>query len=347
MNVDDHRFLSKEFMQHFKEPILEYIVKKVKTDKKQRYILCFRGNSGSTYKKDGKKYSMGSAIIYFNNHTFLQIDKKRKSFVLKISLNHAKKIREKIEDILKNKLGFILTNINADKLTYRYAIREFVSDSKMIPAEIDMLFDIIQEMMDEYFSVNDLLEKRRQQELFSALKNTNTGLFIYDLEYERPHINKIERDKNEWNNKADFLAIEYKEQQPISIVFGEVKSTQSACCGKSGIEDHLDKMTKFVNAIDNGEESALTEINARREDVKAIFKEYQELGLYKITQAMCDRLDACVYTMPVKIELIFTDDAIDYWKNDKAGYGKKMIMQKGEYASFEDWLYTDGKIIKN
>lgn len=132
------------------------------------------------------------------------------------------------------------------------------------------------------------LEKCWQHRLFFELKNTDNGYYVYDLEFSQPYPGKndiisvvgengynsgikTDKVKEKWSvNEPDMLAIRFEHGIPKAIVFIEVKCTNAACRGKSGLKNHLKGMEAYANK----------EIfrKTRIKDAEECLKQYQKMG---------------------------------------------------------------------
>lgn len=113
------------------------------------------------------------------------------------------------------------------------------------------------------------VEKRWQSHLFNYFKNTQNGLFVYDLEFSQPFPNQaflksLDKDNEKKNyadleaavikskikeviNEPDMLAVRYEKGAPVALVLVEVKSTRTACTGSSSIFKHMRGMYAYSN----------------------------------------------------------------------------------------------------
>lgn len=154
------------------------------------------------------------------------------------------------------------------------------------------------------------LEKIRQQQLFECMKEQKNGYFFYDMEFQQKHRSKSEREedrKKGLNNKPDMQAIRFdNEGKPSAWVFVEVKCTEAAYGGKSGLMTHIEKMKLYIKNTEN--------LERRRREAALILMQYQELGLIQLER----KVEETEYLhLPAEIVLIFTDAAIRLWNNEK------------------------------
>lgn len=200
-------------------------------------------------------------------------------------------------------------------------------------------YDILKPIMDSYFSLEDKykedqfknskeakeegisttqnkkdphIEKRWQQRLFRYFKNTDTGLFAYDLEFSQPFPNDIIKNKvKEIVNEPDMLAIRFVDKIPKALVFIEVKSTKAACKRESGIEKHLSGMKRYSECDGF--------MRTRKEDAGRILKQYYKSGLYQtelegikylLTDDKNCGIDWPVNALEIERMLILTDNVL-------------------------------------
>lgn len=338
-----------------------YLYVKNNTDK---LAVCFRGN-GSPEK----------ISIYHNNHTVWELYKDTVGPKVAISFNHARYCEdweEKMKEL--GKLGFqiwddsgeILSPYNADSIgmlvcdcndkKYKNDPINFVMVSYGIIMDMMRIFFAPKKAEDfDYFKNNytkykkNLAEKRWQQWLFNKLKNSNNGLFAYDLEFSQPGA------KGEENtNEPDMLALRYENNQPVAIVLLEVKSLASACENQDQKQDK--KSSDIYHHIKGMREySQSNNIKSRREEVHKILKDYAEMKLYvKENQIIPEENNE----LPVECAIIFTtadlidighqiksgDSAIHYYFNNEDRI--KTVCESEE----ENWkcdIYLVGNFMKN
>lgn len=309
--------------------------------------VCFRGNS------DPK-----SIIIYHFNHVVweLYITKHPPKNRVNINLDHArylenyeKKCQEHFE-----RLQDLSSNSKKEKISIneKTAIRGTLTYKTNSPYSKDFVektYDlIVKEMMGSYFnpkmktdyfqnickdSKNKPLyvEKRWQQSLFKEFqkfqKDNDRRLFIYDLEFSQRFPNRDIRNKcKNFINEPDMLGVRYKENGKIvSLVLIEVKSTETACDGNSGIETHLSKMYRYSGEAHKGETSFPIFIQNRKKDMPKILKRYKELNILpeviQIPQESCD--DILVERLLILTNCVVPESeknaqsAIDYFNRHK------------------------------
>lgn len=181
------------------------------------------------------------------------------------------------------------------------------------------------------------VEKCWQQRLLFHFKDTKNGHYAYDLEFcqRYPDKNFVKQYAKQHNNKyssvnadvikqklstnePDMLAIRYENSVPQALVLIEVKSTKSACTGKSGIKKHMEGMKAYS-------EQAIFMKN-RRLDAKKILLQYKKFGFIKSNITIQDIPDNlcvervvlftnanCKNSQPVKQ----AGSALDYYKFNK------------------------------
>lgn len=153
------------------------------------------------------------------------------------------------------------------------------------------------------------LEKIRQQQLFTMMKNQEDGYLFYDMEFEQKHKSAEEAEvdrKNGLNNKPDMQAIRFDSKgNPVAWVFVEVKCTESAYGGKSSLKNHIEKMRKYIKDADN--------LNRRRREAYLMLYQYNQLGLLNLNR----EIDIESFNnLKSEVIIVFTDEAINRWEND-------------------------------
>lgn len=188
------------------------------------------------------------------------------------------------------------------------------------------------------------IEKHVQSKLFLSNHNFKDGLFIYDLEFSQPGIKELDiRDKN----KPDMFGIRFDENGKMkSLCMIEVKSTESALNGASGLKEHKDGMEEYLTKK-YGEKKV---INDRKNEAFKIMEHYYDLGLYKVRDNYNknDHTEDEFLNLPVEIVFLLTDDAASRYRNNSdyktmlQGYKNcsGFIVQSRKYVSVSK-LFAD------
>ena len=135
---------------------------------------------------------------------------------------------------------------------------------------------------------NNLIEKKWQQTLFNHFKyidgeNDDAYTFAYDLEFSQRYPSD-EIKKLFGCNEPDLVAIRFENGKAKNLQLIEVKSTEAACKGKSGIEKHIEGMRAYSELE--------FFMQSRIEDAIALFKAYKKTGLYpRLTDELIDSID--------------------------------------------------------
>lgn len=112
------------------------------------------------------------------------------------------------------------------------------------------------------------LEFSIQQNIAMSNQDADSEYFVVDMEYQFPQHDIPQEQRLGDRTRIDLIGIECKTGD---IVLFELKQGLSALSGKSGAEDHFDKMTKHI------ENEAFCK--ALREDVSSIIKDKKALGI--------------------------------------------------------------------
>lgn len=312
--ADDSRALMSDALDAFlgkvdKKPLQDF----VRFAKEHTELeLCLRGNS-----KDNPRIS-----IYCNNHIIFTVCTTGKVVV---SFNHARYCENwrYYYDSLVNKYGFRGTIKNTESgIDVGEMTRTLRCNEAMNLNQIDALYeDVLQPMFYRYFevegkegivdyfkdgktvSVSGKTEKRIQQKLYHQFAYQEDGYFFYDLEFAQRHGSMEEQACDTSNNKPDMLALRFDAQgKPEKIVFVEVKSTEAAMRGTSGISEHIEKM------------EAYDKLHERRVEACQIMNQYALLGLRGLSGKSYNHDD--FKNLPREILLIFTGEAAEIWEND-------------------------------
>lgn len=228
------------------------------------------------------------------------------------------------------------------------------------------------EIKEEEEATSPLIEKRWQQRLFFEYKELREGLYIYDLEFSQPFptqkddvkpyaekhelvyedikdkINATEMKKVLKTNSPDMLGLRFnKNGEPVALVMVEVKSTESACLGSSGIAKHLRGMAAYCK------QSVF--LRNRRTDAYESMKQYREFGF--ISEK--DKIPEIPENLPVEMILLLTNNklpeeeaneldeskksALDYYKGNK-----EYVDKIAQYFNCQIWItesnYFDNEI---
>lgn len=309
--------------------------------------VCFRGNSEPE-----------SIIIYHFNHVVweLYITKSSPENRVKINLDHARylenyeKYQKDLEKLQDPSFKSNKKKISINEKTAKLGTLTYKTNNSYSKHFVETTYDlIVKEMMGSYFNPKMktdyfqnickdrknkplYVEKRWQQSLFKKFQkfqeDNDRRLFIYDLEFSQRFPNRDIRNKcKDFINEPDMLGVRYKKNGKIvSLVLIEVKSTETACKGNSGIKAHLRKMYRYSGEARNGETSFPIFIQNRKKDMPEILKRYKELNILpeiiQIPQESCDdilveRLLILTNCVVPESEKKAKKSAIDYFKENK------------------------------
>lgn len=242
-------------------------------------------------------------------------------------------------------------NSNMDTDYFRKTLDMPQPDRNRYPKKLYVEKRWQQSLFKKFQNVNDpslfkMFQNVNDPSLFKMFQNDNKqSLFIYDLEFSQRFPDRNIRNKfKDLINEPDMLGVLYNENGTIvSLVLIEVKSTETACTGSSGIETHLKKMRIYSDEVFDEELSFPIFIQNRKKDMPEILKRYKELNILpeviQIPQKSCDDI-------LVKRLLIFTNcvvpeseknaqSAIDYFNRHK---GKIEKCAKKNHCDI--WLVT-------
>ncbi len=303
--MNDNRAVSKNFLEAFLEKgALSPFLAKIKEDN-SGLQLRFRGNN-----------TPETITIYYNNHIVWKISKHTRGYKVEVSANHAKGSRKEklLEHLRREPLGFITNSKHAQ--SYPYVIKESF-DKCFVDLTYNMMVDVIK----EFFGVAKYQEKRIQQELFETLTDSQDGLYVYDLEFKQR--------KCKFENEPDMLAVRYLGGIPQAIVFIEVKSTWKACeDGTSGLTKHLDGMDHYIK------ESPF--LDNRKQEAHDIISAYKVLKLHNPPKIVPDPDSLKRFEMMI----ILTNTAIDYY-HEHEEIIQQYICEKKYNCKIMEW--TDAK----
>ena len=294
--------------------------------------LCFRGNSESSPR----------VSIYSNNHVIFSVYTTGK---IVISFNHARYCKnwEKFFETLTKEYGFNgsknKTNDKGD-IDIGEMTRSLKYNKPLTYPQVRALYEkVLRPMFEVYFGaegksgivdyfkhgalvkVAGKTEKKRQQEIYSQFTSKANGYFFYDLEFAQRHENIEAQREDKSNNKPDMQAIRFDSNgKPEKIVFVEVKCTDDAMKGASGIAEHLKKMKVYEKLED------------RRKEACQIMNQYAKLGLRGLSDN--DKYDYEDFArLELEILLVFTDEAIGLWEHSSNFADDRKLAKK---ISYED-----------
>jgi hypothetical protein len=112
------------------------------------------------------------------------------------------------------------------------------------------------------------LEFSIQQNIATSNRGANCEYFIVDMEYQFPQHDIPEYQRLGDKTRIDLVGIE---RETGNIILFELKQGLSALSGKSGVEDHFDKMMQHIDNVNFDK--------ILREDVATIIKDKKELGI--------------------------------------------------------------------
>ena len=163
-------------------------------------------------------------------------------------------------------------------------------------------------------------EKVRQHEIFLSMKDYLDGYFFYDTEFHQVYEDNDEkRNDADSHNNPDMTAIRFEKGKPIAFVLVEVKSTESAMFGKSGVLEHIRNMESYE----------YSKIQSRLLEAYEMMEQYKRLHMYDIPGIIEE--DFLTISNFENI-LIFTDDAKAIWESPTTELTNKKHIKEIEEA---------------
>ena len=295
-------------------------------------VLCFRGNNAGSeavciYYNNHLVYKIGdngNITVSFNHaryskeykdlwrkiieYGFIPTDKRNPEEVPKINLkqndsgSYSANIRN--NGYITGRFQEGMKDLECVKNIYMNCLRPMLIDYFNPDKTKDFFKDAVSKGIENSVEFTQsrnkgkLLEKIRQQQLFCAMKFTQNGLFIFDMEFSQPSGLDKKEYGQEIKKQPDMLAVKFNEDgRPINYFLVEVKCKTEACTGKSGLMEHLKAMMKYPEKYKK----------VRRREAALIMSQYKELGLYPFFK----EIDIDKYeNLSVEIMLIFTDEAV-------------------------------------
>ena len=327
--MSDNRGVSSELLDAFNNTNGEfYEFKKHIDENGKKYAVCFRGNGEPE-----------AITIYHNNHMVWELSyySKTEEYGVKINFNHARYDKNwesklnTIKDLFEIKEE-IKPRKSGNGVSIKYITCKKKKGEKYTENFVTKTSEVILECMKSYFNPfenkdyfrtkvlrqeyfckdkNACAEKQWQQELFHYFKNTENGIYVYDLEFAQKFppapnqtgngVNEYKKALEKWVNEPDMLGVRFEDGKPKNIVLIEVKSSYTACGSKtSGIKAHLQKMKRYS---DSG-----IFMNKRFDEVKSIFEQLKTLGY--VDKSISDEDLKRIKNNKVEKILILTTDMI-------------------------------------
>lgn len=303
------RRLSPAFMTDLSEGKLKGLVETIKKD--ADLLMCFRGGLKAEY-----------VNVYYRGHSLFKISVSSRGYVVEFDFNHARytkdwqgalnalqpigyrlnsdgelqKYKDQADGGVRSPRNVLHRSIARDPLPQDF----WQSSSLALKRLVDDFFDPDKTKCRDYFkdysgkqqsnkTKQQLLEKVRQQQIMKANQSLSGPYFIYDMEYAQARNSKDEKV----GGRFDMLALRRMADDLYRLVFVELKSTKSACVGKSGIREHESDLSAYTKSAEY--------LEVRRKDAIGICEDYAALFLD----------GASVITIDDKLEIlfIFTDEA--------------------------------------
>lgn len=275
----DHRALNKPALKKFLPGGSHRAFIELVHNHSEELAFCFRGNSH------------GQATIYYRNHIVFRI---KAQGGIEFDFGHARyletanqrKLKEDLEKELK-KFGFDLKEDQDGGLVSAPPPEK--------PVELEPLYEAVKQAIESFSEKKGLTEKLVQQKLFLSCKELENGYYFYDMEFSQPESKMLE-----CTNQPDMLAIRFDEKgKPKSLVFVEVKSTEDALKGPSGIRSHVLGMESYPDWL----------LPIRGRDACNILNQYIDVGLLKGRSEPFEEKDFA--QLPKEVLLIFTGEDAD------------------------------------
>ncbi|MFH1093954.1 MAG: hypothetical protein V1739_07365 [Candidatus Omnitrophota bacterium] len=308
------RALDGDFLKSLSSGELKYLLAEIKRD--NELCLCFRGTYVNVYYKGGSLFKIQRNSGYCKIIFDFNYARYTKDFTQRLGALQELGFRYFISKDAKHRK--IICKYPQENKAGAYFWQESI---RLLKGLIDDFSDM--EKTDNLFSSNtkrkkkDNLEKQRQQEIMLANSMLDGEYFIYDMEYDQPR----NSSKEEKSGRFDMLALRRVTSGCYSLVFIELKSTKEACKGVSGIGKHYNDLKKYIS-IENI-------INTRREDAKAICKQYFNLGLIRMGEIIIDKEE---------ILFVFTDEAIKYAQEIKNPLEKCILSSEDLRLKFNNGI---------
>lgn len=286
------RSISDEFQSELHSGILKWVTDAVK-DRANDLIICFRD---------------GYVNVYYKSHSLFKITQNKQGYRLSYNLRHAR-YTEPME-AAKYRLKAILPEIRFSASDEAWFYADMIpknAQTQIIAAYksyIDDFFDLSK--LTDYIHPSrkrDLLEKVRQQELFSAhFDPVGIGdeLVFYDMELSIPGESSDIAKKG----SPDCLAVKLQGGMVTEIVLVEVKSAAAACMGSHGIKKHCEDFSAILQNPDDREFLYTSMV--------CTLNHYRSLGLLLAVKDVCSP-ENCKFS----IRYYFTDEAIRWTENTR------------------------------
>lgn len=297
------RVINKEFLNDLKCGKLQELTNIVREDKS--LLMCFRGDYIN---------------IYYRGRCMFRIEQQAKDYKISFNFNHAKFTIDWEEK--KNQLEQMNYKLNKNELVI--AVSKIIDANYFWKQSIELMKGFIDEFLDADIHINyingkeekkrDYLEKQRQQQIMKNNQDFQNNYFIYDREYTQPRTLNEEKK----HGQIDLLALRKAKDKGI-IVFIEVKSKKDPNKGKANIEKHYDDYIKYI--------SNETFVQSRKLEAIEIIEHYIFLGLVDLD---INEYKHNCRDMTTEMLYIFTDESIDYFRENKDNVPAKGIILDNE-----------------
>lgn len=296
----ENRVLTGKVLEFFKQNskikslIVDYVLDNLKNGEKS-VALCFRGNF---------------ATLYYRCHQLLRIRNSRRGIIGEFDFRHARFTEDYRERLAGLKsMGVDISNFSdkpseQDKRYVRFALDNFGEE------KLGAVLEIYKELIDDF--VNDKkcvyafdpkascrksrnTEKNSQQLLYAS-HFLNGDLTYYDLEYAEPR----GKEKGDLHGRFDLLGLR-REKDGYTLLLTELKSSNRAIGGNSGLKQHKNDYLKYLKS---------TYMEARKKEAVQTVRLINEIFNRSTFDGLTE--ESIKYA---KVKFIFSDEVINFGKS--------------------------------
>ena len=244
-----NRILTEELRQFLTtdSPNRNYLIEHVRQNignGARSVVLCFRGTA---------------ATLYYRCHQLLKIRSSRTVLIGEFDFGHArfthnyKQILAKLHSLRVDASGFSDQDVHSSNRYVRFCL---TGEQAVTPHKLKEILQIYKNLIDDFLDPSKVtfafnpknrckksnnLEKDRQQQLYAAYF-LQDDLTYYDLEYAEHYA-----EKDGVHGRYDLLGLR-RNGDCYTLLLTELKSTSSACFGKSGVSDHERDTLQYLNS---------------------------------------------------------------------------------------------------
>lgn len=234
----------------------------------------------------------------------------------------------------ENELDFDKKNIIVRReITNTGKSRSFINDT---PVNLNQLRILSSFLIDQHQQFDNLLIANHtfQQEIIDTLCNTASLLKEYQLEYNKwiicqQEINRLKKQKEEFNREYDFTVFQYNELQDLNYKENEIENLEKEL---KLIENSVD----IVTILSKINQHLYEEENSTVNVIKKLENELSHFSIDKELESLSSRLKSTEIELKdiaqeadnIKDKFVFDPDRLDFI-NDRISKGYRLLKKHG------------------